>query len=128
MCKWGGSGSRKKLREMVTKEELNGSLNPEWEERLMGFPPSWTDPSAPGQPDETLPRSRPDPWAGGPLDWEDGVPRIATGIPDQAKRVGALGQAALPQLGEFFGRLIVEADRQTRVRLPAAAEGEVADG
>jgi len=43
MCKWGGSGSRKKLRTMVSPEELNGPLNPTWVEWLMGFPLGWTD-------------------------------------------------------------------------------------
>jgi hypothetical protein len=28
---------------MVTPEELNGTLNPEWVEWLMGWPRGWTD-------------------------------------------------------------------------------------
>lgn len=43
LCKWGGSRSREKLRTMVTPEELNGPLNPEWVEWLMGWPIGWTD-------------------------------------------------------------------------------------
>jgi hypothetical protein len=48
LCKWGGSGSREKLRTMVTPDELNGQLNPEFVEWLMGFPLGWTvcEPSA----------------------------------------------------------------------------------
>lgn len=42
LCKWGGSGARAKLRTMVTKEELNGSLNPQWVAWLMGWPIGWT--------------------------------------------------------------------------------------
>jgi hypothetical protein len=42
MCKWGGAGSRAKLRTMISSEELNGALNPTWVEWLMGFPPEWT--------------------------------------------------------------------------------------
>jgi hypothetical protein len=38
LCKWGGSGARAQLRKMVTPEELNGALNPEWVEWLMGYP------------------------------------------------------------------------------------------
>jgi len=91
---------------------VNGSLNPEWVELMMNFPPRWTDPAAPGQPEQTRLRNRPDPWAGGPTDWETGVPRIAAGIPDRGKRLKALGNAALPRLGEFFGSLIVEAHSQ----------------
>jgi hypothetical protein len=43
LCKWGGSGARAQLRKVVTPEELNGSLNPEWVEWLMGWPLGWTD-------------------------------------------------------------------------------------
>jgi hypothetical protein len=43
LCKWGGAGSREKLRQMVTPAELNGALNPTWVEWLMGFPLGWTD-------------------------------------------------------------------------------------
>lgn len=43
MCKWGGSGSRKALRAMATPAEINGSLNPNWVEWLMGYPVGWTD-------------------------------------------------------------------------------------
>jgi hypothetical protein len=43
MCKWGGSGSREKLRGMVSPEELNGQLNPTWVEWLMGWPIGWTE-------------------------------------------------------------------------------------
>jgi len=43
MNKWGGSGSRAKLRTMVTPAELNGALNPTWVEWLMGYPLEWTD-------------------------------------------------------------------------------------
>jgi hypothetical protein len=42
LCKWGGSGARAKLRTMVTPEELNGSLNPQWVAWLMGWPIEWT--------------------------------------------------------------------------------------
>jgi len=42
LCKWGGAGSREKLRQMVSSEELNGALNPTWVEWLMGFPLEWT--------------------------------------------------------------------------------------
>lgn len=40
---WGGSGARKKMTQMVSPEELNGSLNPQWVEALMGYPCGWTD-------------------------------------------------------------------------------------
>jgi hypothetical protein len=43
MCKWGGSGSRKKLKTIVSPEELNGSLNPAWVSVMMGYPEDWLD-------------------------------------------------------------------------------------
>ena len=43
LCKWGGPGARAKLKRMVTPTELNGKLNPQWVEWLMGFPIGWTD-------------------------------------------------------------------------------------
>jgi len=43
LCKWGGSGARAKLRTMVSEAELNGALNPNWVEWLMGWPIGWTD-------------------------------------------------------------------------------------
>jgi hypothetical protein len=42
LCKWGGAGSRAKLRTLVSPQELNGALNPTWVEWLMGFPLGWT--------------------------------------------------------------------------------------
>src|SRR3990167_2184456 len=42
LCKWGGSGARKKLRTMVTAKELNGPLNPQWVSWLMGWPLGWS--------------------------------------------------------------------------------------
>lgn len=44
MCKWGGSGTRKKLKKMVSKKELNGALSPHFTAWLMGFPLDWTWP------------------------------------------------------------------------------------
>ena len=43
----GGSGARKKVHDMVGREEAlkmtGGQLNPTWVEWLMGFPIGWTD-------------------------------------------------------------------------------------
>jgi hypothetical protein len=43
LCKWGGSRARLKLRTMVTSQELNGPLNPEFPSWLMGWPIGWTN-------------------------------------------------------------------------------------
>ena len=41
LCKWGGTGSRAKLREAVGDTMLNGALAPEFALWLMGFPIEW---------------------------------------------------------------------------------------
>src|SRR6266487_444104 len=41
--KWGGSGARKAMNALLPSEEINGALNPEWVEWLMGWPLGWTD-------------------------------------------------------------------------------------
>lgn len=43
MCKWGGAGSRARMKEIFTPAEINGQLNPQWVEWLMGYPVGWTD-------------------------------------------------------------------------------------
>jgi hypothetical protein len=43
LCKWGGTASRAKLRQVVTPQELNGALNPAFPCWLMGFPAEWED-------------------------------------------------------------------------------------
>jgi len=41
MCKWGGAGAWAKMKTMFTSEEINGQLNPQWVEWLMGWPIGW---------------------------------------------------------------------------------------
>lgn len=41
LCKWGGTGSREKLREAVGDTVLNGALAPEFPLWLMGYPTAW---------------------------------------------------------------------------------------
>lgn len=43
LCKWGGAGARKKMATMVSHAEMNGPLNPQWVEWLMGWPAGWSD-------------------------------------------------------------------------------------
>ena len=42
MCKWGGAGARRRLHRVLPSNEVNGALNPDWEEWLMGWPVGWS--------------------------------------------------------------------------------------
>jgi hypothetical protein len=90
LCKWGGSGARAKLRTMVTPQELNGALNPDWVCWLMGWPISWTSL-------EPLSREAFDEWERCTLagEWFDAepedVPRVATGVKNRVARLKAIG-------------------------------------
>ena len=48
------------------------------------------------------------PWADG---WEDGVPRIATGVKNRVNRLRALGNAIVPQCSQFVGQCILDSIR-----------------
>ena len=43
--------------------------------------------------------------------WEDGVPRLATGIPHRVDRLRGLGNSIVPQIAELIFAAIAEAER-----------------
>jgi hypothetical protein len=48
-------------------------------------------------------------WAPG---WEDGIPRVATGVDDRVNKLRALGNALVPQIAEWIGWRIMADARQ----------------
>jgi hypothetical protein len=83
--------------------EIKGQLNPDWVEALMGYPQGWTDieKSVLGTSDY------PAKWIDGT--WEDGIPRVATGVKNRANRLKCLGNAVVPQIPAYLWGLIKRA-------------------
>lgn len=95
LCKWGGSGARQMMRNNgVTEQELNGALNPDWVEWLMGWPIGWTslEPLPPESFDAWIDAATTGAW------WanEPDIPRVAKGIADRVGRLKALGNGQVP--------------------------------
>lgn len=70
----------------------SGSVNPAWAEALMGLPENWTYPAAGvwhGWPAPPEPLDYPQ------YAWEPA--RLARGVPNQGKRLSAIGNAVVPQ-------------------------------
>jgi DNA (cytosine-5)-methyltransferase 1 len=52
------------------------------------------------------------PWG---ADWEDGIPRVAHGVPDRVSRLKALGNSLVPQIPELLGRMILAAEAERAI-------------
>lgn len=67
-------------------EQLGGSLNPDWVELLMHWPAGWTNLQPMASADMRG-------WGEG---WEDGIPRVAIGVPKRVQRLKAIGNGQVP--------------------------------
>ena len=76
---------------MAYLREVNGQLNPDWVEWLMGFPIGWTALDA--DVEHPAPPAVGAPWPDEPT----GIPRVASGIPNRVDRLKCLGNAVVPQ-------------------------------
>lgn len=113
--------TRNKLRAEVVKEfsggktlkdinkaiEQHGSLNPDWEEVLMGFPVGWTDPTKDNVGRERLPY--PAPRMASRLPHEP--PLLAKPTPYRSERLKAIGNAVAPEIPEIIGEAIIRSTK-----------------
>lgn len=75
----------KQLGLSMSVDEKSGALNPSWVEWLMGWPIHWTDLTEVAIPHEG--------WCQEP----EGIPRVANGIANRARRLTAIGNGQCPQ-------------------------------
>lgn len=101
----GGQGRslRTDIHEFKAASQATGQLSPDWVEPLMGYPVGWTDLSVETIASGEDMRER---WLDGT--WEDGIPRVATGVKDRVNRLKGLGNAVVPDIPEIIGRAIME--------------------
>lgn len=85
-----------------TEENKNGQLNPDWVERLMGYPLFWTDIDK----DSLMQNEFPIAWLDGT--WEEGIPRVVFGIKNRVNRLKGLGNSVVPQIPMFLWLLVKE--------------------
>ncbi len=99
------SGDFKSLsRDATEAGKLNGSLNPDWVETLMGYPVGYT--RAEGEPSLELPNVWPAGLGAEQYEWEP--PRLTTEKTHRASRLKALGNSIVPQVARLWLAAIIE--------------------
>jgi hypothetical protein len=109
----GKRGTQKSLTTVIQggpSREVGGSLNPTWVELLMGWPKGWTslEPLHGASEDLSGPLSgwaNAEPWGPG---WEDGIMRVAHGVPARVDRLRALGNGQVPQCAALAWRILMQ--------------------
>ncbi|GHU14274.1 hypothetical protein FACS1894161_4880 [Spirochaetia bacterium] len=86
-----------------TGEGKKGQLNPDWVEALMGYPREWTDIDREAAMEADFPAI----WLNGT--WEEGIPRVATGVKNRVSRLKCLGNAVVPQIPAMIWLMIMDA-------------------
>ena len=81
---------------------VGGALSPEWVELLMGWYANWTCAEPMKIKIESLTQS--EPWGEG---WEDGVPRVATGVKHRVDRLKCLGNGQVPACAALAWRTLI---------------------
>jgi hypothetical protein len=75
---------------------VNGKLNPDWVEALMGYPLHWTNICN----SMLICGNFPDDWTSG--EWERWIPRTTTDRKNRVKRLKCLGNAIVPQCAKYI--------------------------
>jgi hypothetical protein len=84
----------------LASPQAGGQLNPDWVDVLMGYPQGWSDIENDSPKEFDMPKS----WLDGT--WEDGIPRVATGIKNRVNRLKCLGNAIVPQIATLIWQQI----------------------
>jgi hypothetical protein len=82
-----------------------GQLNPNWVEALMGYPRGWTDIK---KDNVSMANVYPAAWLNSA--WEDGIPRVVSGINAgiRIKRLKGLGNSIVPQIAVYLWRSVFD--------------------
>ena len=93
------------LNEMVHQAEGGGQMNPTWVGLLMGWPEGWAslEPLGHGVAAEWA-KGGASAWQAG--QWENGVPRVATGVANRKHRLKAIGNGQVPAVAALAWRTL----------------------